>query len=62
MSQTQKIKKDLESGKKITPIMALSKYGTLRLAARINDIRNLGLNVRTKIIHKGTKSFAQYSI
>ncbi len=63
MSQTTQIQKHLEKGKSITPIQALNKYGCFRLAARIADLRNQGLNIKTTTIKlKNNKQIASYSV
>jgi len=46
-NQTQMIKEHLESGKTLTPLEALNKFGCLRLGARIWDLRNDGLHILT---------------
>jgi hypothetical protein len=48
--------------KPITPLDALKKFGCLRLAARINDLRDAGHFVRTDIVRKNGKKFARYSL
>jgi anaerobic glycerol-3-phosphate dehydrogenase len=61
MSQNQKIANYLNKGRKLTPIDALNKFGCFRLAARIADLRNQGLNIETTIIKlKNNKQVAQY--
>ena len=45
MSQNQKILDYLLSGKSLTPISALNKFGCFRLSARINDLRKKGHNI-----------------
>ena len=62
MTQNQQIKGYLENGKSITPIEALNKFGCFRLAARISDLRNEGLNIATKIVTKKGKSYASYRL
>ena len=63
MSQNQQIKSYLEKGKKLTPIDALNKFGCFRLAARIADLRNEGMNIVTNTIKlENNKQIAQYSI
>ena len=61
-SQNLQIRKHLESGKTITPLEALSMYGCLRLGARIYDLRQEGLPVKTEIKRNGRKRFAEYSL
>lgn len=62
MTQNQQIKSYLAKGKSITPIQALNKFGCFRLAARISDLRNEGLNIATKIVTKEGKSYASYRL
>ena len=62
-SQTEAIKKHLESGKTITPIDALNLYNCFRLGARIYDlIRDHGMAIKSEIINSNGKRFAQYSL
>jgi hypothetical protein len=61
-SQNLQIRKHLESGKSITPLEALSRYGCLRLGARIYDLKRDGLPVKTEIKRNGRKRFAEYSL
>ena len=60
MSQIKKIKHYLESGGRITPLEALDKFQCMRLAAVIHTLRDEGLDVVTKTIRDGQKSYAQY--
>ena len=63
MSQNKQIADYLNKGKKLTPIDALNKFGCFRLAARIADLRNEGMNiVTTNIKLENNKQIAQYSI
>jgi hypothetical protein len=63
MSQTTQIANYLNKGRKLTPIDALNKFGCFRLAARISDLRNDGMNIKTTIVKlKNNKQVAQYSI
>jgi hypothetical protein len=63
MSQNKQIADYLNKGRKLTPIDALNKFGCFRLASRINDLRNDGMNIKTKIIKlENKKQIAQYSI
>jgi hypothetical protein len=59
-TQKQQILSYLEKGKAITPLQALNKFGCFRLAARIADLRNDGLNIATKNVTKDGKTFASY--
>ena len=62
MTQTAIILDHLSSGKKLTPIDALNEFGCFRLAARIGELRQMGHDITTTIIHDGGSSFAQYSM
>ena len=63
MSQTTQIANYLNKGRKLTPIDALNKFGCFRLAARIADLRNDGMNIKTTIVKlKNKKQIAQYSV
>jgi hypothetical protein len=63
MSQNKQIADYLNKGKKLTTIDALNKFGCFRLASRINDLRNEGMNIKTKIIKlENKKQIAQYSL
>lgn len=62
-SQNEKILKDLLKGKKINPMIALSKYGCFRLASRINNLRSDGYKIVTRMVANPTgKQFAEYYI
>ena len=47
-TQTQQIRAALESGESITPQDAWQKFGCMRLAARIKDLRDEGLPIETR--------------
>lgn len=38
-SQNTRILKHLETGRSLSPLIALERYGCMRLAARIHDLR-----------------------
>jgi hypothetical protein len=61
MSQTNEILAYM-SKKPITPIEALKRFGCLRLAARINDLRDAGHFINTELVVKNGKKFARYSL
>jgi hypothetical protein len=51
----------LES-KPITAMDALSDYGCFRLAARINELRMSGYNIKTEIKNQDGKRYAMYHL
>jgi hypothetical protein len=44
----------------LTPLVALRKYGTFRLAALIFNLRDEGHNIKTDIVNVGTKRNCKY--
>ena len=61
-SQTIEILNVLSKGRTITPIDAFEKFGCLRLAARISDLRAEGHAIITTIANNNGKRFAKYSM
>lgn len=63
MSQTNDILRHLAKGKSLTPLEALERFGCLRLAARVNDLRLRGHRIDTDIVQtKGGAKIARYSL
>ena len=51
MSQEERILRYLKTHKKgITPLVALEKFGCLRLSGRIHDLREQGYPIMTNIV------------
>lgn len=61
MSHEQLIEMHLKSGKTITPLQALRKWGCLRLGARIYGLRKR-MDIHTELVERGGKRFARYSL
>lgn len=63
-SQKDMILEHLMSGRPLTPLEALNLYGSLRLGARIADIRKEGYIVYREMVtdSKTGKRYAQYSM
>lgn len=60
-SQCRRIAAWLNEGKSITQMEALKYFGCFRLASRINDLRNRGMNIVTcKITTPSGKRVAEY--
>jgi len=60
-SQNSILRKHLKSGKSIGPLTALNHYGIYRLAARISELRNQGMNIKTEMVHLGNNiKYAKY--
>jgi hypothetical protein len=62
MSQNEKILKHLKSGKSLTPLQALRLCGSLRLGARIHNLREQGHNIKTRMVRRGGARVAEYSL
>lgn len=61
MSQADRILQHLKK-RPLTPIQALSHFGTLRLAARIADLRARGHKIQTEIVERNGKRVARYRL
>lgn len=62
LTQNQQILEYLKSGKTLTPLVALQKFGCFRLSARIFNLREEGNAIITKNITRKGKTFAEYSL
>ena len=61
-TQQQQIQKHLESGRKLTAAQAYEKYGCLRLASRIFNLKKAGMPIITEMVTKNGTTFASYQI
>lgn len=62
-SQNAKIKAWLEAGNKLTQMDALKLFGCFRLASRIHDLRDRGLNIiKEMVTGDNGKRYAQYQL
>jgi hypothetical protein len=61
-SQADSIQKALEGGARITALDALRRFGTMRLAARISDLRRKGIPITMRWVKKGEARVAEYRI
>ena len=62
LTQNQRILDYLKSGKTLTPLIALEKFGCFRLSARIFNLREEGHAIITKNVTRKGKTFADYSL
>ena len=60
-SQKEAIKKHLTAGGTLTALDALRLFCCMRLAPRIQELRDEGLNIITETVKQEGKSFARYS-
>jgi hypothetical protein len=59
-AQTTQILNALNHGETLTAMSALNRFGCLRLAARVNDLRNRGVNINSRTRKFRGKRFAEY--
>lgn len=62
MTQTDQIRRHLETGAELTALEALDRFGCLRLAARIKDLRRDGLSIESLPGEGNGKRFARYRL
>ena len=64
MTQDEMILSALKAGNKLTPEDALRRFGCMRLAARINDLRGQGHRIEAEMVdvptREGTAKVARY--
>jgi hypothetical protein len=61
-SQVDQIREALLRGEELTPIEALRRFGCLRLAARVSDLRRDGLQIESETVEANGKRFARYRL
>ena len=61
-SQNKRLEAWLKSGKTISPLQALSQMGIYRLASRVKELRDEGLDIHTKLINEHPVHYAQYKL
>ena len=60
MSQEFAILQHMKEHGSINPLVALERYGCMRLAARIADLRHRGYQIETVIKKSNDKVYAEY--
>ena len=61
-TQSDRILCYLATGKPLTPLMALHRFGTLRLGARIWDLKQDGHRIHAERVRRGGATVAQYRL
>ena len=62
-SQNSRILRHLEAGGTLTPYDALTKFGTLRLAARIKNLKDMGYRIHADMVSfRNGKKCAVYTL
>jgi hypothetical protein len=62
MSQRALILSHLKRGDTLTPMDALKFWGCMRLAARIEELRDMGHPIQTEWVERGGKRYARYRL
>jgi len=62
LSQNEKVKNHLEKFKSITTFQAFMKYKITRLSARIFDLRDNGMKIKSERIQKKDVHYFKYYI
>lgn len=60
--QTRQVLSYLSRGRSLTALQALDRLGCLRLAARIDELRDAGYGVQTRLVREGGRRFARYRL
>jgi len=59
-TQCAAIQNHLLSGRALTAVEALKKFGCFRLSARILDLKHDGMRIEKIMVKRGEKRFASY--
>lgn len=60
MSKCDRIRSWLRSGRAITPVEALNRFGVMRLAARVHELRQRGMPIVTERVTRNGAHVARY--
>lgn len=61
-TQCDQILQHMRAYGSITPLDALRQYGCMRLGARIWDLRQRNIMIKSRSVRRGKKVFASYSL
>lgn len=61
-SQNERILEFLKAGNKLTPLLALDLFGTLRLSGRILELRNRGHAIKSEMVERNGRRVAEYRL
>lgn len=59
-TQCEAIRKHLKSGHSLTALEALRKFGSLRLGARVWELKRDGMQIVKRMVRVGEKTVARY--
>lgn len=60
--QTADVLSYLKRGRSLTALEALDRLGCARLAARVDELRGAGYEIRTQYVRQDGKRFARYRL
>ena len=61
-TQTNRILPYLRTGRGITPMSALTRFKCMRLAARIEELKDQGIRINSRMVHRNGRRLACYSL
>lgn len=61
-TQTTRILRYLKAGNRLTALSAYTKFHCMRLAARIEELRDDGVRINSRMIRRNGKKIASYSL
>lgn len=61
-TQTSRILRWLKAGNSISPLSAFTRFKCMRLAARIEELRDAGVRITSRTLHRNGKRFACYRL
>ena len=62
ISQTDAVLSWLKGGASLNPMEALEYMNCFRLGARIHNLREAGYRIETKMVYRGRRHWAEYSL
>ena len=62
LSQKERILNYLLTGRSLTGLQALYKFGSFKLSSRCSELISEGYSIQKKMVHKDGKSFMKYWI
>ena len=62
LTQEQMVLNHLKAHQSITGLVALKRYGIMRLAARIHYLKKYCHDIKTELVSNGKKKWAEYSL
>jgi predicted transcriptional regulator len=62
MTQNEALLNAMKRGRVLTAMRALREFRCARLAARVYELRERGVNIHSTLVNKGGKKYAAYWI